>query len=226
MEINKIYNVDCIEFMKSLPENSIDMIFTDPPYKLKNGGKSKLNGLTAESGVCHPKHGCKFYIPKFEDWIKPLFRVLKNNSYAFIMVNDLNMFDLLSKAKETGFKFCELLVMKKQNKVVNLYFHKQAEFILMFRKGKYRKLNKHTISTVIDVTLKKGKNKIHPTEKPISLYENFILSCSNENDLVFDLFSGSGNLAVACKNLKRNFICCEIDKEYYDRSILRLKGVL
>lgn len=66
--------------------------------------------------------------------------------------------------------------------------------------------------------------KIHPTQKPLKLFEWCLQKFSNENDLILDCFSGSGTTAVACHNLKRRFICIEKDKEYYDASVERLKN--
>jgi len=66
------------------------------------------------------------------------------------------------------------------------------------------------------------KNCFHPTQKPVPLFEYLIKTYTNENDLIFDGFSGSGTTAIACQKLKRNFICCELDKTYYDKSIERL----
>ena len=70
------------------------------------------------------------------------------------------------------------------------------------------------------------KNKdirIHPTQKPLKLFEMILRDYSNENDLILDCFSGSGTTAIACHNLKRRFICIEKDKDYYEKSIERLR---
>ena len=72
------------------------------------------------------------------------------------------------------------------------------------------------------------KNKdirIHPTQKPLGLFEKIILDYSKENDLILDCFSGSGTTAVACYNTNRRYICIEKDKEYYEKSIERLNEI-
>lgn len=69
----------------------------------------------------------------------------------------------------------------------------------------------------------KSQIRIHPTQKPIKLFEQILQDFSNENDLVLDCFSGSGTTAIACHRLKRRFICIEKDKEYYEASVKRLE---
>ena len=70
-----------------------------------------------------------------------------------------------------------------------------------------------------------SNDKVHPTQKPLGLFEKILLDYSKENDLILDCFGGSGTTAVACYNTNRRFICIEKDKEYYEKSIERLNGV-
>ena len=69
----------------------------------------------------------------------------------------------------------------------------------------------------------RDKGRFHPTQKPIKLIEELILKHSNEGDLVLDCFSGSGTTAVACMNTGRTFLGCELDKEYYNKSLKRIE---
>lgn len=69
----------------------------------------------------------------------------------------------------------------------------------------------------------RNQERIHPTQKPLKLFEQILQDYSNENDLVLDCFSGSGTTAVACHNLKRRFICIERDREYFESSVKRLE---
>jgi len=82
-----------------------------------------------------------------------------------------------------------------------------------------------TTSKIFSVRANGQKDRLHPTQKPLELFEKILKEYSNENDLVLDCFSGSGTTAVACHNLKRRFICIEKDKEYYEKSCERLKAV-
>ena len=82
-----------------------------------------------------------------------------------------------------------------------------------------------TWNGMLQQNMKNKDIRIHPTQKPLGLFEKILLDYSNENDLILDCFSGSGTTAVACYNTNRNFICIEKDKEYYEKSIKRLDEV-
>ena len=226
LEINKVHQGDCLELMKEIESGSVDMIFTDPPYKLTAGGRKdtmlhgsiscNVNPFTTTGEVFASK------TPEFSSWIPEVYRVAKESAYVFIMCNDRNLQEIWKTCESVGFNFCELLVMKKQNKVPSSYFYKNCEFILMFRKGSYKKLYKFGHSTVIDVNLPRGNQKVHPTEKPIELLLPIIESCSQEGDLIFDPFAGSGSTLIAAKNTKRNFIGFELEQKYYEAAQERL----
>lgn len=226
LEINNLYNIDAIEGINLLEDNSVDMIFTDPPYKLVGGGRK--NTLLKESGehnaFTNSGEVFKTKTPKFNDWIPLLYNKLKDERYMFIMTNDRNMREIWDECEKAGFIFCELLVMNKKNGVPSSYFFKSCEFILMFRKGKYRKFEKFGYKTVFEVVMPRGKNKNHPTEKPVdSLIVPIVESCTKENELVLDPFSGSGSTALASLKLNRKYLGFEIDKMYCETSNNRIK---
>lgn len=215
MEINKIYNEDCIKEIDKIENESIDMIFTDPPYKLVTGGrKNSMLKDTHDTPFSKDGECFEHKTPEFKDWIPKLFSKLKNDRYIFIMTNDRNMREIWDLCENSGFRFCELLVMDKGKGVPSTYFFKSCEFILMFMKGKYRRFNNFGIKTVFSVDLPRGKNKIHPTEKSVKMIEDIITSVTFENEIVFDPFIGSGSTAVACINTNRNYIGFEIEEKY------------
>lgn len=225
---NNLYNLDCIEGMRYLNSEYIDFVFADPPYKLIGGGMNSK--FANSSGMKRDKNpfsvfstkGNIFKIPEIKDWIYELYRVLKLNTLTIIMTNERSIEDLLYHAQKAGFYFCEILIMKKQNKVVNPYFFKQSEIALLFRKGRYKKLNKQGTSNVFEVKLKRGKDKIHPTEKPLDFLKNLILNCSNPKDIILDPFAGSGNTLKAAKQLNRKYIGFEIDENFYKKAIINI----
>jgi len=133
------------------------------------------------------------------------------------MTNDRNMREIWDECEKAGFTFCEILVMNKGNGVPSSYFFKSCEYILMFRKGKYRKLQKFGYKNVIDVKMPRGKDKVHPTQKPEEIIVPIIESCTKENEIVFDPFMGSGVTAKAAKNMKRQYIGFEIDDTYLNK---------
>lgn len=209
---------DCLEVLKTIPNESIDCIFTDPPYKLSSGGSKNSLLRNGKKNTPFSTTGDCFNIktPKFENWIREIYRVLKPNNYAVIMINDMNLFDVYAICKNNRFKFCELLVMKKNNKVPSSYFFKQCEYLLLVRKGNYKKFNKFGISNLFDVKMPRGKDKRNPTEKPTQFIQTILECLTRDNDLVLDLFMGSGSTGVACVNTNRNFIGIELDQKYFE----------
>lgn len=198
------------------------MVFTDPPYKLTSGGKnkSKLRRELKQSPFTTNGECFNYKTPEFSEWMPLIYRVMKPETYIFIMTNDRNLKQLWDESEKAGFIFCELLVMNKNLVVTSSYFYKSCEFILMFRKEGYKKFYKYGYKNVIDVIMPK-KDKIHPTQKPLELLTPIINSCTKENDIILDPFIGSGTTAVAAKNLNRQYIGFELDPTYWDLAVKR-----
>jgi site-specific DNA-methyltransferase (adenine-specific) len=186
-----------LDLMKRYPDKHFPLAIVDPPYGI-NAGK-----MTMGSG----KH--KF--SKDKDWDKAiptkeywdeLFRVSENQ-----IVWGGNYFTEFLQPTP------HWLVWDKQNP--NLSF---AEGELAWvRKGKNLRLFQHYSARVED------GGKIHPTQKPVRLYEWILLNYTKENDLILDTHLGSGSIALACHNLHRNLIACEIDEDYYNNALKRLE---
>lgn len=161
---------------------------------------------------------------KPEVWIPEVYRVLKPESHCYIMINVLNMEDYLRICRETGFGLHNILPWNKGNVTPNRWYMKNCEFTLFLRKGKAKAINNlgskmiHEFPNIIG-------NKLHPTEKPIELMKYYIANSSIEGDTVCDPFMGAGSTGVASKELKRNFLGIEIDKEYYDIADSRINKV-
>ena len=206
---------DCLELMKNIPDGSVDLVLTDPPYKLSSGGRRGTilptkNTPFSESGECF-----KNKTPKFCEWIPEIYRVLKPSSYAFIMTNDRNLKEIWELCEKNDLVFCEILVIRKNTAVPSCYFYKSCEFVLMLRKGKYKKLESFGTKTVFDVNMPRGNNKLHPTEKPTCFIEKILIDTTKPGDLILDPFMGSGSAGVACVNTNRNFIGIELDEGYF-----------
>ena len=219
LELNKVHNIDAIEGLKQIQLDSVDMIFTDPPYKLTSGGSSKslLRNNGGENPFTTSGECFNFKTPKFSEWIPLLYPICKQSSYIFIMTNDRNMREIWDECEKAGFIFCELLVMSKSNAVPSSYFFKSCEFILMFRKGAYRKFEKFGYKTVFDVVMPRGKNKIHPTQKPKEVVVPIVESCTKENDVILDPFMGSCIVAKVAEKMNRRYIGFEIDNTYLNK---------
>lgn len=230
MELNKIHNVDTLEFVKTLPDESIDLIVTDPPYKVTARGNAGNSG-----GMMQHKLSMQGKIFKHND-IKPIeylpefYRVLKDGSHCYIMTNHVNLHEMLNVAKESGFHFIKSLIWNKGNKIMGQYYMSQFEYILFFRKGKGKRINKCGTADILEIPNKKtkgpdGKN-IHDTEKPVELMRVLIENSSNIGETVFEPFMGVGSTIIACKELNRQYIACEIDEKYYEIAKNRIESVV
>ena len=224
--MNKIINENAIEFMKALGNESIDLIVTDPPYKVTPKGCAGNSG-----GMMITKETMKGKIFKHND-IKPIdyipefYRLLKDGSHCYIMTNHVNLQEMLNVATECGFHFIKSLVWNKGNKIMGRFYMSQFEYILFFRKGKGKKINKCGTADILNVPNKKTKDEngknIHDTEKPIELMKILIENSSQEGEMVFDPFVGVGATAIACKELDRQYIGVELDEHYYNIAVNRI----
>ena len=226
MEINKIYNVDAIVALKELKDNSIDLVVTDCPYSVISGGTNSKWKSGWKTSVLSKNDGKIFEHNdlEFEDWIPEIYRVLKEDSDFYCMVNTINIEDLLRVARESGFKLHNILVWQKNTANANRWYMKNCEFTCYFYKGHAKTIN-NPGSKQVHMFPNPTGDKIHPTEKPLKLFELYIGNSSQEGDLVLDPFMGSGTTAIACKNLKRKFIGFEIDSKYYNICIKRIENL-
>lgn len=159
----------------------------------------------------------------FSDWLPELYRVVKEKSHIYIMINGRNLSELEIKAKSVGFKFQNLLIWDKGNVTPNKWYMQGFECILMLRKSGAKNINNLGSSNILKVQNIIGK-KVHPTEKPHQLLEILIANSSNENETILDPFMGSGTTGIACKNLNRNFIGIELDETYYNIAKERIEN--
>ena len=214
--LNKVFNEDCLIGMQGMMSESVDLIVTDPPYKIITGGDSNGVNSIRPKGILSGNRELMKSIPKIDTWIPELFRILKNGSHCYIMVNSTNLISMATCIEKSGFKIHNFLVWKKNNNTPSQFYMKNCEYIIFCRKGKAKYINNMGDSkTVHDFNNILG-NKIHPTQKPIDLIKMYILNSSSENDVVFDPFMGSGTTAVAAMQTGRNYIGFEMDAEYFD----------
>ena len=224
--MNKIINENAIEFMKALGNESIDLIVTDPPYKVTPKGCAGNSG-----GMMITKETMKGKIFKHND-IKPIdyipefYRLLKDGSHCYIMTNHVNLQEMLNVATECGFHFIKSLVWNKGNKIMGRFYMSQFEYILFFRKGKGKKINKCGTADILNVPNKKTKDEngknLHDTEKPVELMKILVENSSQVGELVLDPFVGVGATAIACKELDRQYIGVELDEHYYNIAVNRI----
>jgi site-specific DNA-methyltransferase (adenine-specific) len=207
---NTIHCADCLTFMKDIPDKSVDLILTDPPYGMNYQSSRK----TATPQFKKIENDINIdWFPKF---IKECYRVLKDNSHIYIFCNDYNISKFRDLQEQAGFKNKRTLVWVKNNHtsgdLLGDYANK-TEFINYAQKGR-RLLNGGRDTNVLNFS--RVSKLEHPTQKPVDLNEYLIKKSTNEGDTILDPFAGSGTTGVACKNLNRNFILIEKEPEYID----------
>lgn len=223
--------MDCFEMLKSIKSNSVDLVLIDPPYEISRP-------TNFASGEATDKDTDRFRVSmKFGDWdskflgldtvISESYRVLKRGG-TLICFYDLWKLSILKdyfdKAKFKQIRFIEWVKTNPVplNSKIN-YLTNAREIALVGIKNSKPTFNSEYDNGIYNYPICHDKDRFHPTQKPIALIKDLITKHSNENDLVLDCFAGSATTAIAAYNLKRNFIGCELSKEYYDKSILRLE---
>ena len=231
-ELNNIYNEDSYKAIKEIPDNSVDLIIIDPPYIIEStsGGKnSKLaNSITNMNQQLESKretiaNGIN------ESIFKELLRIQEKTN-IYIWCNHKQIIQYLDFfVTKNDCKF-DIIIWEKSN-ATPLFSNKymtDKEYCLYFRKGGYcNPQNYKDAHTVYRQQLNMDDKKKfkHPTIKPLNIIKTLIRNSSKENDIVADFFLGSGTTCVAAKELGRQYIGFEIDKEYYDIAKNRLNGI-
>ena len=217
MEINKLYNIDCIEFMKTMPSLSVDLILTDIPY----------GEVTRESNGLYNLDRGNADITTFDiqTFLKECYRIAKSGIIIFCgkgQFSDIFNFFAIEQQKKKG--TVRQLIWQKTNPVPSngqYVYLSGIENAVWFRKSKGI-FNAHCKNTVFAYPIWGGKNRIHPTEKNHDLLKELILDNSNEGSIIFDPCAGSGStLLVAAKN-NRQWIGCELDPNYFELAQNRL----
>jgi len=274
MNIN-VENKEGIKFLTELPNNSVDLILTDPPYliskdsgmnkfvkevaQLEESGKNKKTeeewtqfkqekGYTDDKykenyikygNTSGKKYGYKtefgewdkeFTLENMQDFIQLFYRKLKKGGTCIIFF-DLWKIETLKKLMEEirktkqgnwiGFKQIRFVEWIKTNPIPlnqsTNYLTNAREIALLGVKGGKPTFNSKYDKGIYEFPIQGGKNRFHPTQKSLPLFEELIKKHSNEGDIVVDPFLGGGTTALACKNTNRNFKGCEIDKKFYDK---------
>lgn len=235
MEIDKIYNLDCIKGMKGIDDNQVSLILTDPPYEIS---KDSNYASSAPTG----KDTDRFRISiDFGEWdeqnafdiysaMKEGYRVLRKGGYI-VCFYDLwkiqTLKDAMEKAGFAQFRFIEWVKTNPVpiNSKVN-YLTNSREIAVCAVKGSNPIFNSEYDNGIYNFPVCHDEDRFHPTQKPVDLMRSIILKHSNRDDLVLDFTMGSGTTAVACYLEKRHFIGFELNKEYYDKACKRIDNEL
>ena len=215
----RLLNLNSLDVLKALPNACVDLIVTDPPYRVTSRGNAGNTGGMLKKELNLKGKVFEHNDIKVSDYAYDFFRVLKDGSHCYVMTNHKHLHEMLNVFKDAGFVFTKALVWDKGNKIMGTFYMSCFEYILFFRKGKAKKINHCGTADILRIPNKKtklqGKN-IHDTEKPVALFEVLIANSSQPNDIVLDPFMGVGGAGIACKRLGRYFVGVELDKTYFD----------
>jgi site-specific DNA-methyltransferase (adenine-specific) len=241
--MRKLLNMDCLGYLKTIKDSSVDLIVTDPPYFIGyDGGKGWDSVWKSEDE----------YLDWCSQWTTECTRVLKPNR-MLVVFGTLKTNSFIKYKLQTE----ESLPLVSQNELIWSYnwggrstanFARKHEYAWCWSKGdkflfnadavrveRKQKSNPRTgeeyaqgtIPTCVweknNHTMSKEFCKWHPTQKPLEILQRLILAYSNEGDTVMDIFSGSGSTAIAAAKTKRKFLGCELDSDYFNKSLVRIR---
>lgn len=245
----KLFCGDCLEILKEIPSNSVDLIFADPPYFLSNGGITCKAGkmVSVNKAEWDRSNGFDNDFNFNKSWINLCRDVLKDNGCIWVSGTMHNIYQIGFSLQSNNFRLLNEISWFKPNAPPNLsckYFAHSHETVLWARKSKEipHKFNYDEMKMVDDRISPRGRQmrsvwsipltpvseKIygkHPTQKPLELLKRIIVSNSNKGDLILDPFSGSGTTGVIAKRFGRNYLGIDINKDYLDLSIRRIEVV-
>lgn len=214
---------NCLEIMKTIQDNSIDLVVIDPPYQLQKGG-------TGAFGTTKRKYRSEYTI--FSDGfnlkiLDELQRLMKKTN-IYIWCSKAQLSKIIRYYEKINCNI-DVLTWHKSNPTpaCNNTYLSDTEYLIFAREkgvklyGTYETKRKYYITPTNKQDKKLYK---HPTVKPLHIIKNLIINSSNENDVVLDCFMGSGTTGVACKELNRNFIGIEINKKFYEIAKERIEN--
>lgn len=206
----------------------VDLILTDPPYNISRKNNFKTIG---RSGIDFGKWDIKF---NQTEWLKDIDKILSKNGSIIIFNDYKNFGDICKTLEENNFEIKDLIRWEKTNPMPR---NTSRRYVTDFELAIWatKKNAKWTFNKDINEPYKRpkymgsvilGENRIHPTQKSKSVITEIIKTHSNEGDLIFDPFSGSGEISLNAYLNKRNYIACEINKTYYKASLKRFNELL
>lgn len=217
-----LHQGDAVCWLRELPDASVDLIVTDPPYE----SLEKHRAIGTTTRLKHSKASSNdwfniFPNDRFHELFVELYRVLKKNSHCYLYCDNETMFVAKPIAESVGFRFWKPLVWDKVKIGMGYHYRARYEFILFFEKGK-RKLNDLGVPDIIQIPrIYRG----YPTEKPAEVSEVLISQSTKPNEIVIDPFMGSGSTGIASVKLGRHFIGNDIGAEALKVTRERLKDL-
>jgi site-specific DNA-methyltransferase (adenine-specific) len=247
-----LYNGDSLSVLNQLPENSIDMVFADPPYLLSNGGFTVHAGkmVSVNKGDWDKSNGLKKDFEFHLEWIKAIKRVLKPSGTIWISGTYHSIYPCGFALQVAGFHVLNDIAWFKPNASPNLscrFFTASHETLVWARKDKKAKhifnydlmkngtwpedalkkpgLQMRSVWSMGTPKPSEKKFGKHPTQKPLDLLKRIILASTNEGDIILDPFAGSSTTGIASVINNRKFIGIDLEKKYLDLSIKRFNDI-
>lgn len=229
----ELKHLSCFDYLKTLKSDSVDLVVIDPPYEV-----SRDTNFAAGEETGRDVDRFRMSMD-FGDWdnnftgldvvIKECYRVLKKSG-TLICFYDLWKITILKEYFDKAkFKQIRFIEWQKTNPVpINSklnYLTNSREIAVTGVKCGKPVFHSEYDNGIYKHPIYHDKNRFHPTQKPIKLIEELIEKHSNKGDVVLDCFSGSGTTAIACINTYRNFVGCEISKEYFEKSVERISSI-
>ena len=211
----KLYNGDCLELMKNIPDDSVDLVLTDPPYLCdysRHDSKSRFSKKIKNDENNSANEGM------IEKYLQECHRIMKDNTAIYFFCNYKKIDFFKQQIEIAGFNLKNIIIWDKQKNGMgdlSTTFGYSYEFIIFASKGQ-PKIRGKRISDVWQFARVKPKEQEHQNQKPVDLLIQAIEKSSDEGAVVFDGFMGSGSCGVACINANRNFIGIELDKGYFE----------
>ena len=228
----QLTNESCFELLPRLPKSSADLFLIDPPYEVSRE-------TNFQSGEAKGKDTDRFRVSMdFGDWdvgfmgldvaINEAHRILRSGGTMICFYDLWKLTTLKQYFENAGFKQLRFIEWVKTNPVPlnskKNYLTNAREIAVLGVKGSSPTFHSEYDNAIYTYPICHDKGRFHPTQKPLALIKELIAKHSNDGDLVIDCFAGSGTTAVACCELGRKFIGCELSKEYYEKSLIRLQG--
>ncbi len=250
LPLDQIIMADCVAAMKSLPDASIDAIFADPPYNLQLGGElfrpdgSHVDAVTDDWDKFD---SLKHYDAFTRSWLAEAHRILKPNGTIWVIGSYHNIFRVGAAVQDLGYWILNDIVWRKANPMPNFKgtrFTNAHETLIWASKGEKAKytFNYRAMKTLNDEIqmrsdwefpicggserLKKGGQKVHPTQKPEALLYRVLLASTKPGDVVLDPFFGTGTTGAVAKRLGRHWIGIEREPDYCAAAIERIEAAL
>lgn len=241
--LNKIILSDCFDYLNHIKNESVDLVITDPPYNVSVQNSVGAYGLD-RTGMFFGEWDGQF---DTEKWVHHIAPKVKEGGQVIIFNSFRNISHVIKVLKAYGYEIIDIPFWLKTNPIPHLreitYVHSMEHAVWAVRTNgkplsqlnvtfngkpyikKTKQKSDYNDGVITASSHAKQNERFHTTQKPLWLFNKLIQNHSNVGDLVLDTFMGSGTTAVSCISLKRDYMGCELEQEYYDNSMIRLNKV-